>query len=148
MDLLREDLKIGGRIPRVPSRVVMNNRTLTVFENDQYESALFSVILRDMKVMDYLKDKEDCLVVIDNKQEKRVVLCGLDDKQKEKEEWVKEIKFFRDYCFHDLQPGKGKLGQSGNTDDISAKSDEDLIKDDPLLNIKNREMQEELAFKR
>jgi len=34
LDLMREDLKIGGRVPRVPSRVVMNNRTLTVFEND------------------------------------------------------------------------------------------------------------------
>lgn len=67
LDLMREDLKIGGRVPRVPSRVVMNNRTLTVFENDQYESALFSVILRDVKVMEYLKDKEECLVVVDSR---------------------------------------------------------------------------------
>jgi len=30
------------------------------------------------------------------------VLCGLDDKEKEKEEWIKDIKFFKDYCFHEL----------------------------------------------
>jgi len=26
----------------------------------------------------------------------------LDDKEKEKEEWIKDIKFFKDYCFHEL----------------------------------------------
>lgn len=66
----------------------------------------------------------------------------MDQKEKEKEEWIQDIKFFKDYCFHELSPGKGKLGSNGEEGGGSggSKSDEDMIKDDPLLNIKNREM--------
>jgi len=45
MDLIRDDLTVFEKKPRIPCRVVLNNRTFTVFENDHYDSVLYSVSL-------------------------------------------------------------------------------------------------------
>jgi hypothetical protein len=42
--------------PRIPARAVLNNRTFTVFENDHYDSVLFSVSLSKLKIEDLADD--------------------------------------------------------------------------------------------
>lgn len=52
MDVIQEQLVQFKRKPRIPARVVMNNRTLTVFENDHYDSVIFSAILGNIAVVE------------------------------------------------------------------------------------------------
>jgi hypothetical protein len=46
--------------PRIPARVVLNNRTLTVFENDKYESVLFTTNLDTLTAEDLPSDPNTC----------------------------------------------------------------------------------------
>ncbi len=66
-------------------------------------------------------------------------MCGIEDKKKEKTEWLDAIKFFKDNCFSVLKSAEGKLG---------AEADEAAIKADPLLNLKKKEIDEEMAEKK
>ncbi len=68
LNLMREDLKTSaGRFPLVQSRIVMNNATFSVFENDEYQSLLFGQSLKDIKIRDYDQNPHECIVVIDKK---------------------------------------------------------------------------------
>jgi hypothetical protein len=48
MDVVRDDLDQFKQKPRVPSRVVLNNQTFTVFNSDSYSDVLFSVPLNEL----------------------------------------------------------------------------------------------------
>jgi len=50
MDLIREDMVQFVRPPRVPSRVVLNNMTFTVFATTTYEDVLFTAELNDLVI--------------------------------------------------------------------------------------------------
>ncbi len=48
MDLVRDDLRGFARAPRLPSRVIMNNKTLSIFMSDAFSDINWSVALTDL----------------------------------------------------------------------------------------------------
>ena len=51
MELVRDDLKGFARPPRIPSRVVMNNSTFSIFMSDNFGDINFSSILSELTVV-------------------------------------------------------------------------------------------------
>ncbi len=103
MDWMREDLPSPGEAPRLPVRVVLNNRTLSVFEANHYDTIAFSVNLHAIKKIElHPKDPKACFVVTTD-DEKRITLCAMrgdssDSMENIRKDWVKQIYFFRDHC--------------------------------------------------
>jgi hypothetical protein len=51
------------RSPRVPSRVVMNNKTITVFVAPSYDSVYVSYDLKNMNVRPSREDPDGCFTL-------------------------------------------------------------------------------------
>jgi len=103
LEVVKENLRQFNKSPRVPARVVLNNKTILVFESDDYQTVLFSMNLENLKsIENFSEDPEDCFVLKDCTNEKRVVLCGfssgMERPSQQKREWIKQIYFFRDKC--------------------------------------------------
>lgn len=60
MMLVRDDLKGFVVPPRLASRMVMNNHTISIFMSDNFGDVVWSVNLEDAKVVDR---GEDCFTV-------------------------------------------------------------------------------------
>ena len=100
----------------------MNNRTLTIFQADHYDSVSFSVALPDIKIQENTLDSNNCFDILDTRSDKSVSLCGMaysSYKKGAKEEWVREIEFFRDKCHAPLN-----------------------VEIDPIIQIKKRQIEE------
>ena len=52
MELVRDDLKGFVKPPRTPSRVILNNATLSIFLTDNFGDIVFSVILKELDFTD------------------------------------------------------------------------------------------------
>ena len=109
-------------------RAILNNRTFTVFQAENYDSAIFSVGLKDITVQEEDYD-EACFRVLDNASEKHISLCAMEYSHYKnmKKEWIEPIAFFRDHCFDPLTIPE---------------------QFDPILPIKKRELEEEVASAR
>ena len=82
---------------------LLNNKTIMVFESDDYQTVIFSMNLENLKsIENFAEDPENCFVLKDCTVEHRVVLCGfssgIERQSAQKREWVKQIYFFRDKC--------------------------------------------------
>lgn len=53
MMIVRDDLKGFVIPPRLPSRMIMNNHTISLFMSDNFGDVIWSVGLGDVKVTDY-----------------------------------------------------------------------------------------------
>ena len=103
LDWMREDLGAKGQYPRFPVRAILNNRTFTVFENNHYDTIAFSTNLNAIKsIKKHPSDEKNCFV-IENDDDRRITLCAMrsdthDSGENIKNEWVRQIYYFRDYC--------------------------------------------------
>jgi hypothetical protein len=77
MELARDDLIDLRMKPRVPCRVVLNNRTISVFEADHYDAVKFSAPLNTINLYPWAEDTKVCFVVEDARTSAHVVLCAL-----------------------------------------------------------------------
>ena len=104
---MKSEIKqVDGRSPRIPARVVLNNRTITVFESDDYQTIIFALNLEHLKTIENDPlDAENCFILKDCSSENKISLCGfsnsLEKPWQQKKEWVKQIYFFRDKCHDD-----------------------------------------------
>jgi hypothetical protein len=109
LDVIKEEMTQFARKPRIPSRVIMNNSTLSVFESDNYESVLVAFNLDEIvfPIQDHPDDPAGCFVVADNHQ-KRVSLCAMGAADKTlteiKNEWIADIGKFKNECRMSQEP--------------------------------------------
>lgn len=101
--MIKESLKQFGQSPRIPARVILNNKTLMVFESEDYQTVIFSINLENLKTIEnFPEDSENCFVLKDCTADNKITLCGFaNSKEKssqQKREWIKQIYFFRDKC--------------------------------------------------
>ena len=104
--MIKDSIKQNNRSPRIPARVILNNKTLTVFESDDYQTIIFSMNLENLKTIENSsEDPENCFILKDCIHENRISLCGfssgIEKASKQKKEWLKQIYFFRDKCQED-----------------------------------------------
>lgn len=106
LEVVKEGIRQAGseRSPRIPARVVLNNKTLTVFESDEYSAILFAINIANIKTIEnFREDPDSCFVIQDCTNSNRITLCGFSTSPRQrpsqqKKEWVKQIYFFRDKC--------------------------------------------------
>ncbi len=126
LDWMREDMQTPGDKPRFPVRVVLNNRTLTVFESSHYDTVAFSVNLRSITSIEKHPDDPKACFVVNTDDNKRIVLCAMRGDSSNsaeiiKNEWVKQIFFFKDH--------------------VDAPLEIKVFEDDDITKIKKHELQ-------
>ena len=108
LDWMREDIQSPGEKPRFPIRAVLNNRTLSVYEANHYDTIAFAVNLQSIKsIQNYPDDVNSCFVITSD-DDKRIVLCSMRGDTSAsapdiKKEWVKQIFFFKEHCQTNFQ---------------------------------------------
>ena len=101
LDIVRSELS-NLKVPvRIPSRVILNNKTLSIFEAQSYETLYKSFILREIiEFKAWNIDPNRCLRVAD--RYKDIVMCVMNTDQSDPnmkiKAWVKDIIDFRDNC--------------------------------------------------
>jgi len=82
---------------QVPTRVVMNNRTVAIFAGEDYDSQILTFRMEDTVFSK--SAKESCFVLFEP-PEKKAELCpfGMDGKTKTKEEWDYDFNLFKYQC--------------------------------------------------
>lgn len=77
MELVRDDLKGFVKPPRTPSRVILNNATLSIFLTDNFGDIVFSVILKELDFTDDPKDK-NCLKLENKRSNESKRICAME----------------------------------------------------------------------
>jgi hypothetical protein len=103
MDIVRYDIGKLKIPPRIPSRVIVNNKTLSIFESGSYDSILSSYYLTEISVLEpWKQDPKKCLKIAD--KIKSSILCvmacdtAVDNSELKIKEWIAHIREFRDDC--------------------------------------------------
>lgn len=106
------DLDLGiedqgfAMMPKFPVRVILNNKTLSIFSTPSYENVYKSWDLNYLNIKTSREEARSCFVLSDLRDPtKRATLCIMPTALKAgqsieaaKEEWYKDIFFFRDKC--------------------------------------------------
>ena len=125
LEVVQTQLKQLRVKPRLPAHVILNNRTLTVFSGESYESVVFSVPLSDIMLQaNWTESKESCFVVKNTRAFDQIVLCaitGARDPSKDKKEWLDAIQLFKSKCYEGM-----KIAPSEDIDPIIAMKKADL----------------------
>ncbi len=110
LEILLEDFKDMKRPPRLPTRVVLNNRTISIFQADHYESIYMSFELSNLDQIQLNPiDPESCFILKDKRDpSKKITLCAMQSGKLSAEEelnnWTDAI-----YLFKEKFAGKKKF---------------------------------------
>jgi hypothetical protein len=96
-------LEPGIKEITIPSRVIMNNSTLSVFTGEHYETLFLTFILK--KSLFYINSnsfKKGCFIIKQNKQS--ITLCpfGCERDDSLQKEWQRDFNLFRNKCGRSL----------------------------------------------
>ena len=112
MDVIVEDIKFKPNKPRVLHRVVVNDKTFSIFDNFVYQTIDLSIVLKDLTI-ESIKDVSDCALVLDTRTKRSVTVCAPqyypDDHSKLILEFKQKVEFFRDKCDTDFKVIDGKI---------------------------------------
>jgi hypothetical protein len=100
MDVLRTDLPFKTNV-HIPMRIILNLKTLSIYENDEIETLFLAIKLDDLRIIKkYDKDKERCFELADSV--KNAIICSLPystrNSKTEIEKWLTDIIDFKDKC--------------------------------------------------
>ncbi len=93
----------GGQKPedpdtvKIPVRLVMNNRTITIFSGEDYDSHIDTFILKKSRLFRDTKSGE-CFIIKEEISDKQANLCGFGDGKKSVEEWNYDFNLFKYQC--------------------------------------------------
>jgi len=83
---------------QVPVRVIMNNRTITLFSGEDYDSHIISFVLKKSKIVADLKRPECFFLNQDDGKLARLCPFGCENAKKTVEEWEYDFNLFRYQC--------------------------------------------------
>lgn len=103
LDIIRYDIGNLRIPPRIPSRVIMNNQTLTIFEAGTLDSIVSSYKLNEIKYLEIYAEDRKCLKIGTNKNKFSVmcVMCtdtSSVDPEKRIKNWIEDIREFTHDC--------------------------------------------------
>lgn len=129
----------------VPSRVVMNNRTISIYENADDYSSHFATF--DLKTTDFFRSssEKECFILSQGK--KKVQLCpfGFDKSSKTFEEWDKDFHLFKYSC--ETKPDEINLEMNNKlSEKIKEAKDEMLLDREAIVKQKMREKEEDNSY--
>lgn len=114
-------LEPGMKDINVPSRVIMNNSTLSVFTGEHYETLYQTYTLK--KSIFYInKAKKGCFVIKQNKES--VTLCpfGCERDDKEQKAWMRDFDLFKNKC------GRSSPYSAAEDEELKKKIQEKMVK--------------------
>ncbi len=87
---------------KIPSRVIMNNSTLTIYSGDHYETMYQTYNLKNSKML-LDKYKKDCLLLFEGSK-KSVTLCTFNFEKNSKllEDWLYDFDLFKNKCYRNI----------------------------------------------
>jgi len=94
---------LGGENPdcvegeKIPIRVVMNNRTISLFAGQDYDTHIETFVLKKSRFNRDLK-AEDCFIISEEKGNKQAQLCAFSEGKKLVEEWDYDFHLFKYQC--------------------------------------------------
>ena len=96
----RTDLPFKTNV-HIPMRIILNLKTLSIYENDEIETLFLAIKLDDLRIIKkYDKDKERCFELADSV--KNAIICSLPystrNSKTEIEKWLTDIIDFKDKC--------------------------------------------------
>jgi hypothetical protein len=82
---------------QIPTRVIMNNKTLTIFAGESYDS---QVQVFDLQMTEFLSSKEhpSCFILESGLQRAELCPFGFDTSDKTKDEWFDHFNLFKIQC--------------------------------------------------
>jgi len=92
---------------KMPSRIVMNNRTISIFNDDSYANAVFSFDLQKTEISLY--EKDTCCFTLSSSNKEFVVCggfgsrCGSAGNPVFTNEWVTDFNTFKYKCYKELK---------------------------------------------
>jgi len=98
----------AGKV-KIPARLVMNNHTISLFEDEDYKNNIFTFNIFQTSIG---KSKQDCCIIISS-QNKQFEICGFNAKCGTKsnpiffKSWVKSFKLFAHTCYQPHDIGNG-----------------------------------------
>merc|ERR1712032_1442816 len=103
--------KLGGI--RIPSRVVMNTKTLSIFAGQEFETLYMSFSLKNVKFYTLEKSLKNCFKLYET-EARSSILCPYDSdvSNKETKEWREHFSLFKNKCGrpnHELEDEEKKL---------------------------------------
>jgi hypothetical protein len=110
---------------QIPTRVVMNNQTVTIFAGDNYENQVMSLNMRDTEFRRQVTSK-DCFLLV-NRIGQKAELCpfsGSGSQGNIIEEWDYDFNLFKNQCF----TPKEKITELGLTEaELKRKLEEKMV---------------------
>ena len=103
MSIVRDDLSIDQKsVVKLPSRVIINNKVISIYQSDTADSLFKSYYLKDLKIIKpYRKDPKKCIEIGTRKE--TTVLCSMLDSVSKKHvkfvpNWIEELNDFKNNC--------------------------------------------------
>ena len=145
-----EDLGYNSMEEKIPVRIVMNDKTLTLFRDDSYTTNIMSFILSDTKFQ-RVKDKRPCFKLYSNNNIAEI--CQITgDKISFVEEWDYDFNLFKYQCKKiqseaQLSPSEEKKLEDNYKEKVS-EAKVDVIRDRQKIIKKEVEKSEEQLLKK
>ncbi len=147
LDIIRYDIGNLRIPPRIPSRVILNNHTISIFESGSSDSLLSSYKLKDLKILEVFHEDKKCLK-IGACASKFTVMCIMctdsssEDPERRIKNWIKDIEEFANECNQSTEKIRRRKGISDDDPRLiklkRELEEEDLRKQ--MFKIKNREV--------
>jgi len=113
---LKENKNKKGKKLKIPSRIVMNTHSISVFTDDNYKNSVFSFDLKKTEITP--KKKEKCCFDLQNGREEFTICggfgqpCGPSSNPKFVNGWVKDFNLFKIGCYENLKIKNWKQEQT------------------------------------
>lgn len=95
-DKKNEEIKFDDNTLKIPIRLVMNNRTITLFSGEDYDSRIMTFILKKTR-FDRDTKNQDCFIIYEDAGNK-ASLCSFVEANKLIEEWDYDFHLFKYQC--------------------------------------------------
>ena len=119
------DNKFSQKEPiKIPARLVMNNHTLSLFEDEQYTNNIFTFNLHEVSIG---KSKKDNCCIIIRSNNKQYELCGFSkdcgnqNNPKFYKSWKNDFVMFSHNCYQPHEIGNGKNEENQLKNDFERK---------------------------
>ncbi len=129
MNIIRYDFSNLKLPPRIPSRVIMNNRTISIFEAGTYDSLLATYYLKKLKIVKVFEEDKRCLKIGESDEKFNVmcVMCNEDESEQRIKKWIDDIKDFSYNC-HEISIKKIDIEEDPRVIKLKREIMEEILK--------------------
>jgi hypothetical protein len=82
---------------KIPARVVMTNKSISVYKDESLDSITFTGDLNSISLM-RIKNSETCFILQGKNQNHQIIICSMENKSSFVEEWDYDFALFKHQC--------------------------------------------------